>query len=59
MEGSAYGLKARGNMEVDIRWKNGKVTDWKLYSPNPQSVKVLVNGEVHEAVPDLPLAGRL
>ena len=47
-EGSAHGLKARGNIEVDMSWKDGKVTGWKLYSPNPRPVKVLVNGKIHE-----------
>ena len=57
-EGSANGLKARGNIEADIRWKDGKVTYWKLYSPHPQQVKVQVNGEVHEVLPSSPLVGR-
>ena len=47
-EGSAYGLKARGNVEIDMCWKDGKVTEWKLRSPYRQCVKVLVNGETHE-----------
>lgn len=47
-EGSASGLKARGNIEVDMSWKNGKVTNWKLHSPQHQRVKVLVNNEIHE-----------
>lgn len=47
-EGSAHGLKARGNVEIDMRWKNGKVTKWKLRSPYRQRVKVLVNGKTHE-----------
>ena len=47
-EGSAYGLKARGNVEIDLCWKDGKVTEWKLRSPHRQRVKVLVNGETHE-----------
>ena len=47
-EGSACGLKARGNIEVDMTWKDGKVTEWKLRSPHRQRVKVLVNGETHE-----------
>ena len=47
-EGSAHGLKARGNIDVDMSWKDGKVTEWKLYSPNPRPVKVLVNGKIHE-----------
>ena len=44
-EGSATGLRARGNIEADIRWKDGKVTHWKLRSPQKRKVKVLVNGE--------------
>ena len=47
-EGKASGLKARGNIEVDMSWKNGKVTDWKLSSPQHQKVKVLVNNEMIE-----------
>ena len=47
-EGSAYGLKARGNVEIDMCWKNGKVTEWKLSSPYHQRVKVLVNGKIYE-----------
>jgi alpha-L-fucosidase 2 len=47
-EGSASGLKARGNVEIDMSWKDGKVTEWKLRSPYRQRVKVLVNGETHE-----------
>ena len=47
-KGAAYGLKARGNIEVDMRWKDGKVTDWKLRSSERQCVKVLVNGEIHK-----------
>jgi hypothetical protein len=31
-----------------MRWKDGKVTYWKLRSPHHQSVKVMVNGETHE-----------
>ena len=47
-DGSASGLKARGNVEIDMCWKDGKVTEWKLRSPYRQRVKVLVNGETHE-----------
>ena len=47
-EGSAYGLKARGNIEANIRWKDGQVTHWELRSPQKQKVKVRVNGEYHE-----------
>ena len=52
-EGSAFGLKARGNVEADIKWKDGKVTEWKLYSPQRIPVKVLVNDQLHEVVPEI------
>ena len=42
--GEIKGLKARGNYTVDITWKNGKVIDYKVTSPTPQSVKLKVNG---------------
>ncbi len=45
-KGSFRGLKARGNFTVDATWKNGKVTDFAIRSPEPRSVRVRVNGEL-------------
>lgn len=42
--GSAHGLKARGNITVNFTWKNGKVTSQELLSPEPQTVTLVVNG---------------
>jgi alpha-L-fucosidase 2 len=42
--GHVRGLKARGNVTVDITWKDGKVTDYKLRTPQPRMLKVKVNG---------------
>jgi alpha-L-fucosidase 2 len=39
-DGSAKGLRARGNIEVDITWANGKVVTSALRSPIAQTVKV-------------------
>ncbi|MFC0513929.1 glycoside hydrolase N-terminal domain-containing protein [Mucilaginibacter angelicae] len=45
-QGEVKGLKARGNFTVDMKWKDGKVTTYKVTSPTPRMVKVKVNGEV-------------
>lgn len=45
-QGEVKGLKARGNFTVDLKWKDGKVTAYKVTSPTPRMVKVKINGEV-------------
>jgi alpha-L-fucosidase 2 len=45
-DGSVKGLKARGNVTVDLRWKAGRVVEMKLTSPIRQEVKVRSNGAV-------------
>jgi alpha-L-fucosidase 2 len=44
--GKVTGLRARGGFTVDIEWNNGKITRYRIASPNPREVKVRVNGEV-------------
>ncbi|HOW70784.1 MAG TPA: glycoside hydrolase N-terminal domain-containing protein [Phycisphaerae bacterium] len=44
--GSVKGLRARGGYTVDIDWRNGKTTTFRITSPREGSVKVRVNGEV-------------
>ncbi|TCC92360.1 glycoside hydrolase family 95 protein [Pedobacter frigiditerrae] len=44
--GSIKGLKARGNYTVNLSWKNGLVTDYRIFSPAGSSVKVKVNGKL-------------
>jgi alpha-L-fucosidase 2 len=48
--GKVTGLKARGNFTVDIEWKDGKVTQYRIASPGPRKVKVKVNGVIREVV---------
>jgi alpha-L-fucosidase 2 len=51
-EGSVKGLKARGNITVDIAWKDGQVTSYRLRSPSRQPVKLRINGEVKTVTPE-------
>jgi len=44
-KGSIQGLKARGNFTVDMKWENGKVTDYRITSPEPRKVTIVVNGK--------------
>src|SRR5690606_2052025 len=37
------GLKARGNIAVDIVWKDGKVVDYKVDGKKGEMVKIIVN----------------
>ncbi len=42
--GSVKGLRARGNFTVDIAWREGKVSRYRITSPEPQEVKLRING---------------
>ena len=44
--GRVTGLKARGNLTVDIEWKEGRVVSYRIASPEPRPVRVRANGEV-------------
>jgi alpha-L-fucosidase 2 len=44
--GSVHGLRARGGFEVDIAWKDGKVTSYRIAAKEARAVKVRVNGVV-------------
>jgi alpha-L-fucosidase 2 len=43
--GSVKGLRARGGLTVDFTWKNGKVIQYRITSPEPHTFKLRVNGE--------------
>jgi len=44
--GQVTGLRARGGFTVDLAWKDGKVTNYRIAAKEARSVKVRVNGEV-------------
>jgi len=50
--GKVTGLRARGNFVVDIEWKDGKVTHYRISSVTPRDVKVCVNGETKTVTAD-------
>jgi len=43
--GSVKGLRARGGFTVDIQWREGKITRYRIVSPTPQKVMVRIQGE--------------
>ena len=45
VSGSAQGLRARGNFTVDLQWQDGKVTDYRITSPQPRPVTIMLNGD--------------
>ena len=53
--GSVKGIRARGNITVDMKWKDGKVTAYKLTTttPNPKPVKLIVNGKEKSVTPEV------
>jgi len=50
--GSVKGLRARGGFTVDIDWKDGIVTNFRIASPEPHEVKIRVNGETKTILPE-------
>jgi len=43
--GEVKGLKARGNISIDMKWVDGRVTSYQLVSPSVQDVSIKLNGE--------------
>jgi alpha-L-fucosidase 2 len=51
--GEIKGLKARGNYTVDLAWKDGIVTSYRIKGPDRKKVKVKVNGTIKDVTPEL------
>ena len=43
--GKVTGIRARGNFTVDMEWRDGKVTNYRITSPEPREVEIRVNGK--------------
>lgn len=57
-EGYVKGIRARGNITVDITWENGKVTDYKLTGGDMgEPVTVVVNGKKVKVTPKTEVGG--
>jgi alpha-L-fucosidase 2 len=46
-EGSVVGLRARGNIKVNIGWKDGKLTGLTLQTPEERDVLVRYGTKTH------------
>ncbi|HTD97825.1 MAG TPA: glycoside hydrolase family 95 protein [Mucilaginibacter sp.] len=44
--GKVKGLRARGNFTIDMEWKDGKISYYKISSTSPHRVKVKINGVI-------------
>jgi alpha-L-fucosidase 2 len=49
-DGKVTGLRARGGYTVDIEWKHGKVSSYRIASALPRAVKVRANGELKTVI---------
>ena len=52
-DGYVKGIRARGNLSIDMNWRNGRVTDFRLTTttPQPEPVDVVVNGKKQTITP--------
>jgi alpha-L-fucosidase 2 len=50
--GQIRGLRVRGNLIVDLQWKDGKVTGYRISSPTPAPVQVQANGAWKTVMPE-------
>lgn len=59
-DGAVTGIRARGNITVNMAWADGKVTVYELTTTteNPKPVKVVVNGDTVEITPKVVPAKR-
>jgi alpha-L-fucosidase 2 len=50
--GHVSGLRARGNISVDLTWRNSRVAELRLQGPAGAKVRLRENGQVREVALD-------
>ncbi|MBQ3525087.1 MAG: glycoside hydrolase family 95 protein [Akkermansia sp.] len=53
--GAIKGIRARGGLTVDMKWKDGKITQYRIYKPGAtkaEPVTVIVNGKAEKVTPE-------
>lgn len=50
VSGEIKGFKAQGNYTVDMKWRDGEVTSYKIVSPQVKKVKIRINGKINEVM---------
>ena len=46
--GSVKGLKARGGLEIDMKWENGELVEAEIQSHKDSNIRIKYNGEYYE-----------
>ena len=49
-DGKVKGLKARGNITVDIAWKNNEILNYRIYGPKGQQVQVRLKDKIENKI---------
>lgn len=53
-EGKVSGLRTRGDITLDMKWKDGKVVSYRLVSPTKKNVRIKINGDFKDVVVSQP-----
>jgi alpha-L-fucosidase 2 len=48
--GSVSGLRARGNLTVNLHWENGQLTHYEINSPSRRILQARINGQIQRVL---------
>ena len=51
--GKITGIRARGNLTVDVEWHDGKVTSYRISSPEPRQLEIRANAKTRTITSDI------